>query len=82
MNIEHLLTILYNISIYQIVYIAIHIKWYCKEVKVEEVIRKLFVLDPKIQILDDYGPREFNGWDSLGHLSLMTELELVYNISI
>lgn len=50
--------------------------------KLEQVIRNVFNLDHGIEILDNYGPGDLNEWDSLGHLSLMTEIESVYKISV
>ncbi len=47
-----------------------------------EIIKKNFKLSPDIEINDEYGPGELDGWDSLGHVILMNAIQKEYSISI
>jgi acyl carrier protein len=49
---------------------------------VEEVIREVFALDNGTEILDSHGPGGLDGWDSLGHVSLIAKLEESFGVSI
>ena len=51
-------------------------------IKLEDIIRNTFSLDTDTNIPDDAGPGGLDGWDSLGHVNLMSELESSYSISI
>lgn len=48
---------------------------------VEEIVAKVFSLDPA-EVKDSYSKATIAEWDSMGHLSLITELERQYHINI
>jgi len=48
---------------------------------VEQIIGKVFSIDPSA--INDASARDsINGWDSMGHLSLILELEAAFEVSI
>tara|TARA_B110000977_G_scaffold200824_1_gene292790 strand:- start:12098 stop:12331 length:234 start_codon:yes stop_codon:yes gene_type:complete len=47
-----------------------------------KLIKKIFKLSDDIIIKDDQGPGDLDGWDSLGHVILMNEIQKIYSISI
>ena len=47
----------------------------------ELVVARVFHSDPA-SITDDTGAGSIDGWDSLGHVMLMAELEQAYGISL
>ena len=50
--------------------------------KLEELIAETLRLNSDIPIVDSCGPGQLDGWDSLGHVSLIVAIESEYNISI
>ncbi len=50
--------------------------------KLNKVIGDIFDLKKTEVINDDMGPDEIEGWDSLGHVELVTSLEEVFDISL
>ena len=48
--------------------------------KVMEAFKAVFDIDPQLLTLDT-GAGDIQGWDSLGHLSLTTNLEQTFDIS-
>ena len=50
--------------------------------KVEAIIKETFRLNPETEILGVHRPGQLEGWDSLGHVSLMAALEAAYHISL
>ena len=48
---------------------------------VEEVVARVFGADPG-SIDDSSSPESVEGWDSMGHLNLVTALEQDFNVSI
>lgn len=48
--------------------------------KVMEAFKAVFDIDPQLLTLDT-GAGDIPGWDSLGHLSLTTNLEQTFDIS-
>lgn len=48
--------------------------------KVREAFKAVFDIDPQT-LTPDTGPGDVPGWDSLGHLSLTTNLEQTFGIS-
>jgi acyl carrier protein len=50
--------------------------------KLEQLVRQTFLLGDEVQITDDLGPGQVQGWDSLGHVRLLASLESTYEISV
>ena len=50
--------------------------------KLEQLVRQTFLLGDDVPITDDLGPGQVQGWDSLGHVRLLTSLESTYAISV
>ncbi|MFC1850277.1 acyl carrier protein [candidate division CSSED10-310 bacterium] len=50
--------------------------------KIEDLIRDTFFLSPDTEIENSHGPGSLEGWDSLGHVNLMSAIESTYDISI
>ena len=50
--------------------------------KLVSLIRETFELDPNTAITNVAEAGELDGWDSLGHVRLMSALESTYGISI
>lgn len=48
---------------------------------VEEVVSRVFGVEPGA-IDDSSSPESVEGWDSMGHLNLVTALEQDFNVSI
>jgi acyl carrier protein len=51
-------------------------------VKLVDLIRQVFQLADDVELQEGWGPGEVPGWDSLGHLSLISSLESTYGISM
>ena len=49
--------------------------------KVQQAFSVSFEMDPKLVTIDT-GPNDIPGWDSVGHLSLASNLEQVFGISL
>lgn len=50
--------------------------------KLEDLIRKAFSLPKSKKMTDNLGPGKLEGWDSLGHINLMSALESEYKITL
>lgn len=50
--------------------------------KLDELIKTFFSLPKNRQLAGDLGPGKLDGWDSLGHINLMSALESEYKISL
>ncbi|MBU3175015.1 acyl carrier protein [Clostridium estertheticum] len=50
--------------------------------KLNKVLRDVFDIKKIEDINDDMGPDEIEGWDSLGHVELITSLEEVFDIAL
>jgi len=50
--------------------------------KLNKVLCDIFDIKKVEDINDDLGPDEIEGWDSLGHVELITNLEEVFDISL
>ncbi|MCB2294120.1 acyl carrier protein [Clostridium algoriphilum] len=50
--------------------------------KLNKVLCDIFDIKKVEDINDDLGPDEIEGWDSLGHVELITNLEEVFEISL
>ncbi len=50
--------------------------------KLDELIKKSFKLNNKVNIKNSHGPGDLEGWDSLGHVILMNSLQKTYSITI
>lgn len=46
------------------------------------LIQETLILEADTQIHDDHGPGQLEGWDSLGHVQIVSALEAAYGISI
>ena len=49
---------------------------------VEEIIRETFYLPEDTEIQDNDNPNTLDGWDSLGQINLLNNLEETFNIAI
>ena len=49
--------------------------------KVQEAFKAAFEIDPQL-VSTETSPSDIPGWDSVGHLSLASNLELVFGISL
>ena len=49
--------------------------------KLEELIKKTFLLTNETEIQDSQGPGDLEGWDSLGHINLINAIESEYSVS-
>ena len=47
-----------------------------------ELIKKNFKLSADTIIKDEHGPGELEGWDSLGHVTLMSLIQKKFSITI
>jgi acyl carrier protein len=45
--------------------------------RLKELVARLFNCDPS-QLTDDIGPGDIPGWDSLGHVTLMAEIQQAF----
>jgi len=50
--------------------------------KLNKLIIETFTLSSDISVMDEQGPGDLPGWDSLGHVNLVNALERVYSISL
>ncbi|MBU3100292.1 MULTISPECIES: acyl carrier protein [Clostridium] len=50
--------------------------------KLNKVLRDVFDIKKNEDINDDMGPDEIEGWDSIGHVELITNLEEVFDIAL
>lgn len=50
--------------------------------RLDEVIRETLSLTGDVGIEDSHGPGQLDGWDSLGHVQIVSALEAAYDISI
>ena len=50
--------------------------------KLNKVLCDTFDIKKVEDINDDMGPDEIEGWDSIGHVELVTNLEEVFDISL
>ena len=50
--------------------------------KLNKVLCDTFDIKKVEDISDDMGPDEIEGWDSLGHVELVTNLEEVFDIAL
>jgi len=49
--------------------------------KLENIIRETLLLDETVEISDLSGPGVLQGWDSLGHVAIISALENTYGIA-
>jgi acyl carrier protein len=49
--------------------------------KPEDLIVQVFGLQPE-EVKDESGPETVEGWDSLGHLNLVMEIEEIYGLEL
>ncbi len=49
--------------------------------KLEELLRDTLFLPDSVQITDEAGPGRLEGWDSLGHITLISAVENSFNVS-
>jgi acyl carrier protein len=49
------------------------------EQRLHKIFAEIFKMDPS-RVSDDLTPEEVQGWDSLGHLSLIEALEMSFNV--
>lgn len=49
--------------------------------KIEDIIKNTFSLTKDFKLSDQQGPGSVPGWDSLGHINLMSALESTYKIT-
>jgi len=49
--------------------------------KVQQAFSSSFEIDPKMVTMET-GPSDIPGWDSVGHLSLASNLEQVFGVSL
>lgn len=49
--------------------------------KLEEIIKSTFSLSKEFKLTENKGPGNVPGWDSLGHINLMSALESAYQIT-
>lgn len=52
------------------------------ESRLERLVRELFRLPPSAELAEGAGPGAIEGWDSLGHITLISAIESTYQISI
>lgn len=50
--------------------------------KLNDLVRQVFQLAGDVELQEGWGPGEVPGWDSLGHLTLVSSLESTYGISV
>lgn len=50
--------------------------------KLEALIRETLRLSPETSIADTDGPGTVTGWDSLGHVNIISSLEATFQIAI
>ena len=50
--------------------------------KLDELIKETFSLTAETKIQDNQGPGDLEGWDSLGHVNLINEIESKYSVSL
>jgi acyl carrier protein len=50
--------------------------------KIEDLIKETFFLGEDTELNDSQGPGQVEGWDSLGHVNLMSAVESTYDVSI
>ncbi len=50
--------------------------------KLETLIRETLLLGDDVEVIGSAGPGQLDGWDSLGHVTLIAALESTYSISI
>lgn len=50
--------------------------------QLEEIIRKTFSLSKDLKLSGQTGPGDIPGWDSLGHINLMSVLESEFQITL
>ena len=50
--------------------------------KLEDLIKQTFSLEKTKKLTGKMGPGNLEGWDSLGHINLMSILESEYKISL
>jgi acyl carrier protein len=50
--------------------------------KIEDLIKETFFLASDAELNDSQGPGQVEGWDSLGHVNLMSAVESTYDVSI
>jgi long-chain acyl-CoA synthetase len=51
-----------------------------KQPELTDMIRRTFSLAAETQVTDGDGPGSLDGWDSLGHVKLMVEIQMAYRI--
>jgi acyl carrier protein len=49
--------------------------------KPEDLIAQVFGVQPE-EVKDESGPETVEGWDSLGHLNLVMEIEEIYGLEL
>lgn len=50
--------------------------------KLENLIREALSLESGVELTDATGPGMVDGWDSLGHVAIMSAIDTSYSISI